>query len=237
MVSLRISTWWGGTTKIAFNFSFLKECKKIIKYMYHKWFVLFLWLSWVVANFLWTFQILSLYLKAQSSIELPTLVATLLWKSVRMRLTLLKWGLGSPSGLPKLQSSIARVKTPRPWGVLHIIEKLPKCRCRKWPRMSHLDICSTSSGQKKGRESNWQFDSRPLKVRNWLDPGVYRESVTHRWKALKENYKFVSDLIPIKGQSKELWPHKVPGVQTRTISRLHFGSPGTKSHSGVNVAG
>jgi hypothetical protein len=29
-----------------------------------------------------------------------------------MRLTLPKWGLGSPSGLPKLQSSIAGVKTP-----------------------------------------------------------------------------------------------------------------------------
>jgi len=29
-----------------------------------------------------------------------------------MRLTLPKWGLGSPLGLPKLQSSIARVKTP-----------------------------------------------------------------------------------------------------------------------------
>jgi len=29
-----------------------------------------------------------------------------------MTLTLPKWGLGSPSRLPKLQSSIARVKTP-----------------------------------------------------------------------------------------------------------------------------
>jgi len=30
-----------------------------------------------------------------------------------MTLTLLKWGLGSPPGLPKFQSSIAGVKTPR----------------------------------------------------------------------------------------------------------------------------
>jgi len=29
-----------------------------------------------------------------------------------MKLTLPKWGLGSPSGLPKLQTSIAGVKTP-----------------------------------------------------------------------------------------------------------------------------
>jgi hypothetical protein len=32
---------------------------------------------------------------------------------VRMTLTLSKWGLGSPLGLPKFQNSIAEVKTPR----------------------------------------------------------------------------------------------------------------------------
>jgi hypothetical protein len=35
------------------------------------------------------------------------------WKSVKMTLTLLKGGLRSPPRLPKFQSSIARVKTPR----------------------------------------------------------------------------------------------------------------------------
>jgi len=40
------------------------------------------------------------------------IVATLLWESGRLKLTLLKLGLGSPLGLPKLQSSIAGVKTP-----------------------------------------------------------------------------------------------------------------------------
>jgi hypothetical protein len=44
-------------------------------------------------------------------------------------------------------------------GVLYIIGKLLKCKCQKWDRMSHLDICSTSYGKKKTRESNWQFDS------------------------------------------------------------------------------
>jgi len=34
------------------------------------------------------------------------------WKSGRMTLTLLKWGLESSLGLPKLQSSIVKVKTP-----------------------------------------------------------------------------------------------------------------------------
>ncbi len=43
--------------------------------------------------------------------------------------------------------------------VLGVIEKVLKCRCPKWPRMKHSDIYSPSYGQKKGRESNWQFDS------------------------------------------------------------------------------
>jgi hypothetical protein len=40
-------------------------------------------------------------------------------------------------------------------GVLGVIGKVLKCRCPKWPRISHLDICRPSYGQKKGRESNW----------------------------------------------------------------------------------
>jgi hypothetical protein len=35
------------------------------------------------------------------------------WESVKMTLTLPKWGLGSPPGLPKRKSRIAGVKTPR----------------------------------------------------------------------------------------------------------------------------
>jgi hypothetical protein len=39
-------------------------------------------------------------------------VATPLRRSVRMTLTLSKWGLGSPSKLPKTQNSIVGDKTP-----------------------------------------------------------------------------------------------------------------------------
>jgi hypothetical protein len=106
----------------------------------------------------------------------------------------------------------------------------------KMASMSHLDIYSTSYGKKTGQESNWQFDSRPLKVWNRPDPGVCRWSVTHRWKALKDNYKFASDLIPIGGLSKKLWACKVPRVQAKTVSRLLLGSPKTKSHSDVGAA-
>jgi hypothetical protein len=45
-------------------------------------------------------------------------------------------------------------------GVLYIIKKLLKCRCLKWARIAHLDIWNKSYGQKKGRELDYQFDSR-----------------------------------------------------------------------------
>jgi hypothetical protein len=118
-------------------------------------------------------------------------------------------------------------------GVLYIIEKLSKCKCRKWARMNHLDIYSTSYDKKKGRESNWQFDSRPLKVRNRPDPGVCRWSATHRWKALDEGYNFALDLIVIEGLQRKLCAFKVVGVLVVGISGLPLGSPGTKSHLDV----
>jgi hypothetical protein len=119
--------------------------------------------------------------------------------------------------------------------VLYIIGKLSKHKCRKWARMSHLDICSTSYGKKKGQESNWQFDSRPPKVGNRPDPDACRWSATQCWKALDERYKFALDLIPIGGLSKELWPCKVAGIQIETVSRL-LGSPEMKSYLNVGVA-
>jgi hypothetical protein len=76
----------------------------------------------------------------------------------------------------------------------------------------YLDICSPSYGQKKGQESNWQFDSRPLKVGNRPLPDLRIESAIRRCKDLDEVYKFGSDLVMIKLCSRELWAPKVPGL-------------------------
>jgi hypothetical protein len=102
-------------------------------------------------------------------------------------------------------------------------------------KMNHLDICSTCYGKKKGRESKWQFDSRPLKVENRPNPSACRWSATHYWKALKESCKFDLGLIPIGGLSKKLWPRKVSGVQTEIISGLLLRSVGTKNYSDVGA--
>jgi hypothetical protein len=70
--------------------------------------------------------------------------------------------------------------------------------------MTHLNICNISYGKKKGRESNWQFDSRPQKVGNRPDPRVCKCSATHYWKDLDKSYNIASDLILIRGMIKEL---------------------------------
>ncbi len=62
-------------------------------------------------------------------------------------------GTWESSGTPKTLEFDYRGQNTFHWGVLYIIGKLSKCRCRKWAHMSHLDIYITSYGKKKGQES------------------------------------------------------------------------------------
>jgi hypothetical protein len=89
-------------------------------------------------------------------------------------------GTWEPTRTPKISEFDCRGQNTSHWGFLYTIGKRSKCRCQKWARMSHLDICSTSYDEKKSQESNWQFNSRPLKVENQLDPSACKWSATHR---------------------------------------------------------
>jgi len=121
-------------------------------------------------------------------------------------------GLKSPE-TPECSELNSKAQNTLHWGVLGVIGKVLKRRYLKWPRIGHSDIFSPSYGQKKGRESNWQFDSRPPKVGNRPLPNVALKSATRRWKALDESYNIDSRLVSIRVWGKELWPFKVPGVQ------------------------
>jgi hypothetical protein len=158
-------------------------------------------------------------------------VATPLWGKCEVATHTPENGTWESSRTPKNSERNCKGQNTLHWNFLYIVRKVLKCRCPKWPRMSHLDICSISYGRKKGRESNWQFDSRPLKVGNRPDPGAFKWSATHGWKALKESYNFGLDLFPIWTWGEKLWTPKVPRVQTGIVSQLHFGSPRKKSHS------
>jgi hypothetical protein len=165
------------------------------------------------------------------------IIATPLWAKCEGETHTPKSGNLESSGTPKNSEDYLRGQISSHWCAPGVIEKVLKCRCPKWPRMSHLDICNPSYGQKKDRESNWQFDSRPLKVRNRPLPDVRSRNATWRWKALFKEYKFGLDLVLIGGRGKELQSPKVPGVQTGTVSGLHFESPGKKSHLDATPVG
>ncbi len=77
----------------------------------------------------------------------------------------------------------------------------------------------TSYGQKKGWESNCQFDSWKLKVNNRFDFFAFRWRAMYYWKALDKGYNFA-------------WPHlnwrfthKVMGCESR--ESFNFGNFGT----------
>jgi hypothetical protein len=113
---------------------------------------------------------------------------------------------------------------------------------------------NTSYGQKKGRESKWQFDSRPLKVANRPLPDVRSECATWHWKAFNESYNFLwdcvigfecatwhwkaldesynfsLDCVAIGLCNQKISASKVPGLQPGTLSGLQLGSPGKNSH-------
>jgi hypothetical protein len=164
-------------------------------------------------------------------------VATPLWGKCEDETHTPKSGNLESFGTPEHSELDCRGQNTLHWSFFYTFGKVLKCRCPKWAHMNHLDICSTSYGQKKGWESNWQFDSRLLKVGNRPNLGVCRWSATHYWKAHEENYNFSLDLILIRGLRWELWASKILRVQTRTVSRLLLGSPGTKSHLDVGHVG
>ncbi len=136
------------------------------------------------------------------------------------------------SGTPECSELDSKAQNTSHWGVLGVIEKVLKRRCRKWPRIGHLDICSPSYGQKKGREWNWQFDSRPLKVGNRPLPDLRIKSAIRRWKDLDAGYKFGSDLVAIRRHSRELWAPKVPGLRLGQF-RDNFETPTRESREKV----
>ncbi len=134
---------------------------------------------------------------------------------------------------PEFLESDFRGQNSSDWKNIYITKNFFERRCLKWAHMTHLDIWNTSYGQKKGQKSNCQIDFQPLNVKNCPDFLVFKWHVTYRWKALDDGYNFALDFISIEGLHIKLWPHKVARILILGISRLPFGSPGTKCHLDV----
>jgi hypothetical protein len=129
-------------------------------------------------------------------------------------------GNWSPKRTPEFLKRNCRGQNSLLRGIPYIIGKLLKFKCLKWVCIAHLDIWNISYGQKKGRESNWQFDSWPLEVGNRSNSLVCRWRATYCWKALDEGYNFAPYLIVIGGVHKKLCAFKVARVLVVAISGL-----------------
>ncbi len=156
-------------------------------------------------------------------------VATPLWQSVGVKPNTPKVGDLESSGTPECLEFDSKAQNTSHWGVLGVIEKVLKRRYRKLPRIGHLDIYSPSYGRKKGRESNWQFDSQALKVGNRPFFDVRIESATWHWKDLDKGYNFGSDLVAIRLGSRKLRAPKVSELQPGQFRDSNLGVPGKRA--------
>jgi hypothetical protein len=82
-------------------------------------------------------------------------VTTPLWGKCEVATHTPEMGTWESSGTPENSELDCRGQNTFSWGVFYTVRKVLKRRCRKWPRMGHSDICSTSYVWKKGRESNY----------------------------------------------------------------------------------
>ncbi len=77
-------------------------------------------------------------------------VTTPFWPSVGVKPNTPKVGDLEFSETPECLEFDNKGQNTSHWSVLGVIGKVSKRRCRKWPHIGHLDICSPSYGQKKG---------------------------------------------------------------------------------------
>jgi hypothetical protein len=91
--------------------------------------------------------------KSNGASSLDTTVATPLWAKCEGEAHTPKSGNLESSRTPEKSELELKGQNTSHWSVLSVIGKVLKCRCLNWPCIGHLDICSPSYGQKKGRES------------------------------------------------------------------------------------
>jgi hypothetical protein len=120
-----------------------------------------------------------------------------------------KWTLTLKIGIP-MESWESNLKGQNSfiWVFPYTIEKNLRRRFFKWVHMTHLSTYKISYGWKKGWESKYQIDSRPLKV--WNRPKLHacKWRATYHWKVLNKGYKYFSNLVSIEGlHTLEEKPH------------------------------
>jgi hypothetical protein len=117
------------------------------------------------------------------------------------------------------QSSIARAKTPCLQVIFILLERSQSVDVENDLGWTIRTSIAQVMHQKKGRESNWQFDSQPLKVGNRPDPGVCSWSATHLGKLLRR----ATSLLETSSQS-QVWGRNYELLKSRGLNQDNFGS-------------
>ncbi len=94
--------------------------------------------------------LLSFAINNDSVFHVMITVVTPLWAKCEGEAHTPKSGKLESSGTPENSKHDCKGQISSHLSALGVIGKVLKCRCPKWPRMSQLDICSPSYGQKKG---------------------------------------------------------------------------------------
>jgi hypothetical protein len=139
-------------------------------------------------------------------------VATPFWSKCEDETHTSKSGNLESFRTPKHSELDCRGQNTLHWGVLYTVGKVLKYRCSKWPHMSHLDICSTSYGRKKGRES---------KLTIWF-------STTKSWESTWPRCVHVECDTPLKSSSGELQVcFRLHPNRRSKLGVMSFQSPGS----------
>ncbi len=100
--------------------------------------------------------------------------------------------------------------------------------------MTHLTFKTQFYNQKKGRQSNCQFDFRPLKIRNRPNFIVSRWRATYHGKFSPSATTLLQTSFQLEGLHTKLWAPKVVEIPTLGILGLPLESHRTKCQLGAS---
>ncbi len=129
------------------------------------------------------------------------------------------WNLMSPKCNPILElHSFESCECLEPWlerqknrklGPCDTIVKVLMHRCLKCPCIVCLNLICMSYDQKKGQESNWEFDSWPQIPWKQGSNEVQLGLAMHSWKELFEGYKILPSHFQNRLDLIKIWTSKV----------------------------
>jgi len=100
-------------------------------------------------------------------------------------------------------------------GPQETMRKVMKRKCLWWPHIVHLNLICMSYNQKKGRKSNWEFDSQPRIPWKQRSNEVRLGHALHCWKDFLRAIRyffhiFKTNMIWKRYEPPKFWDNKSP---------------------------